>query len=126
VRSLSSALVSTIFHVTRAADWLAARERGEYRLSTKGRTLDDEGFVHCCHQDQIDRVATALYGPTDEPLVVLAIASDAVGADVIEENLDGGAELFPHVYGPIPTSAVTSVTPLGRDPSGTFAFGADR
>ena len=118
--------MSTIFHVAPAADWLAARERGEYRMSTKGRTLDEEGFIHCCHEDQIGRVATALYGPADGPLVVLAIESDTVGGEVIEENLEGGSELFPHVYGPIPTSAVTAVTPLDRDPSGTFALEPDR
>ena len=34
---------------------------------------------------------------------------------MIAENLEGGEELFPHIYGPIPVAAVTEVTMLTRD-----------
>jgi len=34
---------------------------------------------------------------------------------VIAENLTGGQELFPHIYGAIPVSAVVDVVALVRD-----------
>ena len=34
---------------------------------------------------------------------------------MIAENLEGGEELFPHIYGPIPIGAVTEVSMLTRD-----------
>jgi uncharacterized protein (DUF952 family) len=44
--------------------------------------------------------------------VLLEIDADALAEEIRYENLDGGTELFPHAYGPIPTSAVRSVTPI--------------
>ena len=38
-----------IFHVATAADWRAAETTGAYRLSTRDRTLEDEGFIHCSY-----------------------------------------------------------------------------
>ena len=34
---------------------------------------------------------------------------------MVAENLEGGEELFPHIYGPIPITAVTEVSMLTRD-----------
>ena len=34
---------------------------------------------------------------------------------VVAENLPGGEELFPHIYGPLDPAAVTEVRPLPRD-----------
>ena len=37
---------------------------------------------------------------------------------MVAENLTGGDELFPHIYGPIPVAAVTAVIELRRDATG--------
>jgi glutathione S-transferase len=104
-----------IYHVARASDWDAARSTGSYRVSTLGRTLDDEGFIHCSYADQVAGVANILYAGVAESLVLLAVDTDRVGSEVIAENTGGGIELFPHVYGPIPVAAVATVTELTRD-----------
>jgi uncharacterized protein (DUF952 family) len=44
----------------------------------------------------------------------------AVGAEVRRENLEGGTTLFPHIYGPLPVSAVVKVTPMVPSADGTF------
>jgi len=112
----------TIFHITSESDWLAAQEGGTYRLSTRNRTLDEEGFIHCSDAHQVARIANVLDGEPDEHLVVLWIATDKLDAEVRYENLDGGTELFPHIYGALPISAVTSVNTLQRDSSGRYTF----
>ncbi|MGW7478009.1 DUF952 domain-containing protein [Nonomuraea muscovyensis] len=94
----------TILHLALADDWAAARATGDYRVSTLGRTLDQEGFIHCSRDhDQLRGVHAAHYGHVTAPLLVLQI--DPAGLDV---RVEGG---FPHVYGPIPLEAVTAVHP---------------
>jgi uncharacterized protein (DUF952 family) len=107
-----------IYHVALAPDWDAAQSTGNYRISTIGRTLDDEGFIHCSYADQVAGVANTFYADVDESLVLLAVDTDLVGSEVIAENTGGGIELFPHVYGPIPVAAVAAVTELSRDDGG--------
>ena len=41
--------------------------------------------------------------------------SGPAAGPVVAENLEGGEELFPHIYGPIPITAVTEVSMLTRD-----------
>jgi uncharacterized protein (DUF952 family) len=57
-------------------------------------------------------------GRTD--LVLLHIDPDRLGVPVRCENLEGGQELFPHVYGPIPLTAVVDVTLFRPEPDGSF------
>ena len=35
-----------IFHIASASDWTAAQRSGTYTTSTRGRTLEQEGFIH--------------------------------------------------------------------------------
>lgn len=110
----------TIHHVALPADWAHARDSGEYRVSTRGRTLDDVGFVHCAHDDQVAGVLARFYADVDGPLLLLSIDPSRLAASVVEEPpAPGVAELFPHVYGPIPVTAVTRVRRLDP-PHGTL------
>ncbi|GAA0951487.1 DUF952 domain-containing protein [Nonomuraea longicatena] len=91
-----------ILHLALAADWHDAGDH--YRISTLGHTLDDIGFIHCSHDErQLRTVAATFYADVTEPLLVLEI--DATGLDVREENG------FPHLYGPLPRTAVTRTRP---------------
>jgi uncharacterized protein (DUF952 family)/ubiquinone/menaquinone biosynthesis C-methylase UbiE len=118
--------MSTVFHVTTERDWSAARSAGEYRRSTRGVTLEEEGFVHCSDASQVERIANTVYEDFGGWLVVLEIRTDALDADVRYETPDGGGELFPHVYGPVPIPAVVAVTTLRRDSAGRWWFSRDR
>jgi glutathione S-transferase len=101
-----------IFHIALASDWEAALASGSYRVSTLGRTLDEEGFVHCSCADQVDGVRSRFYAGVDG-LVLLAIDVDRLRSEVRFEDV-GDGELFPHVYGPIDVDAVVAVTALSR------------
>ncbi|MFE0962674.1 MULTISPECIES: DUF952 domain-containing protein [Streptomyces] len=102
-----------ILHITERSSWEAAREHGEYRMSTRGRTLAQEGFIHCSTRAQLPSVAAFLYGSYERPdeLVVLVIDPGRLDVPVKYEAPEPGAEKFPHVYGPIPVDAVVQVEP---------------
>jgi uncharacterized protein (DUF952 family) len=110
-----------IFHITTKADWAHAQAEGAYSLSTRGLTLAQVGFVHCAFEEQVSFVANAFFrGETK--LVVLRIAIDRLKVDVRYEDLQGGHELFPHVYGPLNLGAVVATVPLAAGRDGTFTF----
>lgn len=103
-----------IYHVATLSDWKAAQESGSYTTSTYGRTLAEEGFIHAARHDQVPVVRDRFYADVTEPLVVLEIETDRVGAEVRDEQV--GDEVYPHVYGPIPTSAVVAWRPARLPP----------
>jgi uncharacterized protein (DUF952 family) len=100
--------VTELFHVALAEDWAAAGATGEYTTSTRGRSLAEEGFIHCSFAEQVDATAARFYADVDDA-VVLRIDPGRLSSRVIVEDLDGTGEPFPHVYGPIPVSAVIEV-----------------
>ena len=96
--------MTPIHHLALQTDWQTAQKAGEYRISTLGRTLDQEGFIHCSRDlDQLHGVHTAFYGHVTQPLLILQI--DPAGLDI---RLENG---FPPLYGPLPITAVTAVHP---------------
>lgn len=90
-----------IFHITSRAEVIDAARVGEY----VPKAFDADGFIHCSYAHQLAQVAERHFrGRTD--LVVLEIDPSALSCTVIDENLEGGAELFPHIYGRLPMTAV--------------------
>jgi uncharacterized protein (DUF952 family) len=108
-----------IFHVTAAADWCAALPTGAYRLSTRGHSLDDVGFIHCSYADQVTRVANAIYRGV-HGLVLLVIDPARLCSPVHDEAPGDSEEKFPHIYGPLNTDAVVEVRPFEPSADGTF------
>jgi uncharacterized protein (DUF952 family) len=108
--------MAELLHITGRTDWEAAERAGSYRISTRGVSLDQQGFIHCSYPRQLRGVAGANYADADD-LVVLVIDQARLTADVRHED-GGDGELFPHIYGPLPVSAVTEVIPVGRDAAG--------
>ncbi|GHH81764.1 hypothetical protein GCM10018793_39910 [Streptomyces sulfonofaciens] len=105
--------MTELLHITERSLWEAARERGAYEMSTRGRTLQEQGFIHCSLRHQLPGVARVVYGDHPDPgdLVVLVIDGDRLSAPVRHEALEPGGEVFPHIYGPLPVDAVVEVEP---------------
>lgn len=104
--------MTDLLHITERAAWEAARLSGAYAMSTRGRTLQDEGFIHCSLPHQLRDVAETLYSDVEpDDLVVLLIDSERLTAPVRFEVPAPGAEEFPHVYGPLPLEAIVRVEP---------------
>ena len=113
--------MALIYHITTGADWEQARRDGPYRLSTRGVTLAQEGFIHASTARQVPLVANAYY-QGDSGLVVLVIDTELVEPEIRYEQPPGSGETFPHIYGPLNVAAVVSVLPLAADASGHFSF----
>ena len=103
-----------LFHLALRRDWEEARqsEAGMYRVSTRGRTLAEEGFLHASFEHQWQGVRDAYYADVTEPLVLLEVDPALLDVPVVEEVPAGGDEAFPHVYGPLPVAAVVAVREL--------------
>lgn len=109
-----------IFHIAAVADWQQAQASGDYRVSTRGRTLAEEGFIHAARREQVVGVAERYY--TDAgPLLLLTIDPARLSSPVRDEEVARGI-VFPHVYGPIDLDAVVSVAPLERAADGGFVL----
>ena len=96
-----------LYHITTASEWESAQKIGVY----EAKGFEREGFIHCSYPHQLVGVANRFFkGQTN--LVILVIDPAALVAEVIVENLQGGAELFPHVYGKIETAAVVKTVAI--------------
>lgn len=106
---------SRILHIALPDDWESARRAGRYTMSTRGVSLEREGFIHCSFDRQVEATANAYYGDLDE-LLLLSVDPTRLGTEVvIEPPFAGADDQFPHVYGPIPLDAVTEVTAWYRE-----------
>jgi uncharacterized protein (DUF952 family) len=101
-----------IVHLTERSLWEEARSRGTYEISTRGRTLQEEGFIHCSTREQLPGTAARFFAGVPD-LVVLVIDPARLDVPLKYEAPAPGAEEFPHVYGPIPVDAVVDVEPWG-------------
>jgi uncharacterized protein (DUF952 family) len=103
-----------ILHITTRGEWDAAVAAGEYRAPS----LDDEGFIHCSTPQQVTHVADWFYRDIPD-LVLLCIDPAELTSELRwEPSADAFAGDFPHVYGPIATSAVVEVLPWSRGDAG--------
>jgi uncharacterized protein (DUF952 family) len=114
--------VPELLHITERDTWQAAKRAGEYRMSTRGVTLEDQGFIHCSLRHQLRGVAEFVYGTAAGDLVVLVIDSARLPAAVRFEAAVPGGEEYPHIYGPVPVTAVTQVVTVRRDAVGRLVL----
>lgn len=90
-----------IVHITNQKTWDSALEKEIYQADT----LESQGFIHCCQPDQVNGVLENWFQGVDH-LMLLEIDTDKIAAKIVYENLEGGEELFPHIYGAINLDAV--------------------
>jgi uncharacterized protein (DUF952 family) len=109
-----------IFHIAEAADWRAAQAAGDYRISTRGRTLAEAGYIHAARRDQVPDVAERYYADAG-PLLLLTIDPARLSAEVRDDEVAPGL-VYPHVYGPVDLAAVVAVAPLERGGDGRYAL----
>jgi len=96
-------------HLVEPADWRAALTDGAVRPPS----LESVGFVHLSTPEQVHLPAERLY-PGRRDLVLLVVDPARLPDAVRFEDgvpADPGGMRFPHLYGPLPTSAVTAVVP---------------
>jgi uncharacterized protein (DUF952 family) len=119
---------NVILHIAGREEWAQALADGEIRTPS----LAGQGFVHCSDYGTVHLPAGAFYaGRTDLLLVVVdpALVPSPVRWEPGDpprqgEPLQPGGPWFPHVYGPIPVTAVVGTHEFPPNPDGTFRLPA--
>ncbi len=106
-----------ILHVLESSNWLSSVSGGRY--TPPG--LQTDGFVHCCTVDQLEFVVTNHFEGAGD-LWALELDPVALG-DALRWEPSEGPGAFPHVYGPVPLSAVVAAAPVPR-PEARFSVEA--
>ncbi len=94
-------MTAQIFKIVHASEWREAELAGVYRGSAKDRA---DGFLHFSLAEQLMGTLRRYYADAED-LVLVAVNADALGPGLKYEPSRDGA-LFPHLYGPLPVSAV--------------------
>jgi uncharacterized protein (DUF952 family) len=105
--------MTLIYKICDAALWREAEGVGAFTGAGIDRA---DGYIHFSAPDQVAETA-AKHFAGQRDLVLIAVAADALGPALKWEPSRGGA-LFPHLYGPLPLSAVRFVKPLPLGPDG--------
>jgi uncharacterized protein (DUF952 family) len=96
-----------LLHVALPEAWESQRATGRYRPAG----FEKEGFIHCCHPRQLERVLRDHFKDVDE--VLLLVLDRALIASEIKYERAANDE-YPHIYGPIEPVAVLEVIPTMR------------
>ncbi len=99
--------MATIYHVTTAADWAAAKQKGFYEHPS----LKAEGFIHCSQEHQVAGVLERYFAGQSN-LIKLVIDTDKLTSKLVFDWSPSTADTFPHVYGTINIDAVIDVIDL--------------
>jgi uncharacterized protein (DUF952 family) len=105
--------VSLIYKLLDRPAWDAALAEGVFT----GSAVDlADGFIHFSTADQAAETARRHFaGQAD--LMLVAVDTERLGAALCWEPSRGG-DLFPHLYGPLPTAAAVSARELALGPDG--------
>lgn len=103
-----------LWHITELSTWETAQREGRFTSSTRGRSVDEVGFIHCCLPEQVSYVAKRVYPDQPHHLVILEIdvqrvASAGVGVTFEEDTIGFTGQVYPHIYGPLPLDTVLRI-----------------
>jgi uncharacterized protein (DUF952 family) len=106
-----------LYHITSKREVQEARVKGIYIPTA----FPSEGFIHCSYEHQVIATANRIFRGRGD-LALLEIDPAKLDCRVVEENLEGGSELFPHIYGPLKMTAVIAVHEFHCDSDGTLSI----
>jgi uncharacterized protein (DUF952 family) len=110
-------LTATIYKICPKALWHEAERAGAFVGAPVDRA---DGYIHFSTAAQAAETAARHFAAQDD-LLLVAVDAEALGSALRYEPSRGG-QLFPHLYGPLPLSAVRWVRPLPLGPGGTHVF----
>jgi uncharacterized protein (DUF952 family) len=105
--------VTLIYKIVPEALWRAAEAVGRF----DGAPVDlADGYIHFSTATQAQETADKHFaGQTG--LLLVALADEDLG-DGLKWEPSRGGQLFPHLYGPLPTALARSVKPISIGPDG--------
>ncbi|MGE0613040.1 MAG: DUF952 domain-containing protein [Hyphomicrobiales bacterium] len=113
-------MAEPIFKICGAEEWAQALESGVYRGSAADLA---DGFIHFSTGAQLAGTAARHFAGRRD-LVLAAVDPDRLGPELRWEPARRG-DLFPHLYGHMPVSAVLWHRPLPLGPDGVHSLPAE-
>jgi uncharacterized protein (DUF952 family) len=113
-----SARPALLVHLCPRDEWSSAKTMGQLRPES----LASAGFIHLSTPEQVHLPASRLYRGRND-LVLLHIDPARLDGPIRWESgvpTDPDTMLFPHLYGPLPVSAVINVTSYRPGADGSF------
>ena len=109
-----------IYTLVRGEDWRAAEAAGAYHGSADDRR---DGFLHFSTASQL-RASAAKHRAGEADLWMVEAEAAALGEALRWEPAAGGSRpgLFPHLYAPLPVSAVRRAVHVPLGPEGRHLF----
>ena len=109
--------MTTIYKICEREAWRAAEAAG----AVPGSDVDlHDGFIHFSTAAQVAETA-AKHFAGQSGLMLIAVDGDALGSALKWERSRGN-DLFPHLYAPLPLSAVRWARPLPDEVDGRRDF----
>jgi uncharacterized protein (DUF952 family) len=75
-----------------------------------------DGYIHLSTEDQVAETLDKHFAG-QQNLWIAEVDLEALG-DVVKWEPSRGGQLFPHIYAPLPLSAVVAYSPVEREPDG--------
>lgn len=109
-----------IYHMCKAEEWRAAEAAGAEGVYHGSSQDTADGFIHFSTKAQI--AASAVKHRAGQSGLVLLAVDPAPLGEALKWEPSRGGEKFPHLYGPLPVSAVSSADDLPMGPDGRHVF----
>lgn len=98
--------MNLVYKICARAEWEAAQRSGQFTGSAADRL---DGFIHLSGGNQMRETAARHFKGVDGLVLVAFAADDLEG---LRWERSRGGDLFPHVYGSLPTAQALWVKPL--------------
>jgi len=104
-----------IYKIVATRDWSGPNE------TFRGAGIDlSDGFIHFSTAAQVEETAARHYAGKTE-LLLVAVDAPRLG-DALKWEVSRGGDVFPHLYGGLPSSAVLTARPLPLGANGRHNF----
>ncbi|MDQ3191223.1 MAG: DUF952 domain-containing protein [Bacteroidota bacterium] len=84
-------------------------------------SLKTEGFIHCSSPEDFEETANLHY-KNEKNILVLSIDASKVEPEIKMEMAVKRGKIFPHIYGPLNTSAIENIIVVSIDKNGKFSL----
>jgi uncharacterized protein (DUF952 family) len=104
-----------IYHIANEADWENCLKLDTYAP----KRFAVEKFIHCSTYEQVERVCNARFA-NQAKVWLLTIDRAKENKHTIYENLEGGKELFPHIYRELPKTSIVKAVLVEKNEEDVF------
>ncbi len=104
-----------LFHITTRENWKEYQTNNNY----EPEIYDSHGFIPCSSGEQLEETANRLF-PDKDKILLLVIDVSTLGENIKYETDEETGQKFPHIYGPLNTSAVIDKIDISAEKDGKF------